>query len=349
MKRLLWLCLTLTVPALLLNGCANHPERTVIPPGPFPSVQTTSPGPLLFFPVQMDKYIGSPQMASLAYGILALDNSCLRLKPPDGKGESNLPVWPPGFSARIEGQVVYIIDRDGRTIAKTGDSMEVGGGQVTAQVVETYIGYSLPAYCEGPYWLVGNVVSPTVPASPPTSVPALTANINREQAIAIASKTLPASIVERADISSEFHVWYWEIVFDNLHAGAEELMPYPLKPPYQPPGQPTVNPYPGIWQSVIITINAETGDLKSAGAQKAPEPGPYVSREQAIQSAREMMLRTPDGINWGVGTAWFNSAQADAYLRGDRWIVLFWDEGIINHFKMTVNAKTGEASGASRG
>jgi len=187
-----------------------------------------------------------------------------------------------------------------------------------------------------------SVVS-TAPAPSPTPL------VSREQAIETASRTLPASIVERADVSAEFHVWYWEVIFDNLNAGAEELMPWPLKPPYQPPGQPAIEPYPGIWISVIITINAETGDLKSAGAARAPEPGPYVSREQAIQSAREMMLRTPDGINWGVETKWFNRAQADAYLRGDRWIVLFWDEGIINHFSMMVNAITGDASGASRG
>jgi len=127
-------------------------------------------------------------------------------------------------------------------------------------------------------------------------------------------------------------------------------MPWPLKgPPPVPPGQPTVEPYPGIWESVIITINAETGDLKSAGARRAPVPGPYVSREQAIQSAREMMLQTPAGVNWGVEVTWFENAQAEAYLSGDRWIVLFWEEGLKNHFIVSVDAVTGKASGASRG
>ena len=157
----------------------------------------------------------------------------------------------------------------------------------------------------------------------PSDTTSNTSRISREQAIETASKTLPASMVDRAVITAEFHVWYWEVIFDNLNAEAGELMPWPLKrPPTPPPGQPTTEPYPGIWQSVIITINAETGDIKSAGARQAPEPGPYVSREQAMQNAREMMLQTPAEVNWDIFDVVFGSL---ATLLGALWMWHFRD------------------------
>lgn len=115
-------------------------------------------------------------------------------------------------------------------------------------------------------------------------------------------KRLPASIVARSDIKAELHGWYWEIIFDNLNAEADELMPWALKPPPSPsPGQPASEPYLGIWQSVIVTIDAQAGTLRSMGARKTLEPGPYVSQEQAISSAQEYVklgLNEEGWIEW---------------------------------------------------
>ena len=109
--------------------------------------------------------------------------------------------------------------------------------------------------------------------------------ISRGQAIDITSKKVPGAIVDRADIKAELHGWYWEITFDNLNAEADELMPWALKlAPPPPPGQPAVNPYPGIWQSVIVTIDAREGTLRSMGARQAPKPGPYVSRGSRLSA-----------------------------------------------------------------
>jgi hypothetical protein len=176
-----------------------------------------------------------------------------------------------------------------------------------------------------------------------------TTRISREQAIETASNTLPDSIVKRADISAEIHGWYWEVIFDKLNAEAAELMPWPLKgPPPLPPGQPTLEPYAGIWQSIIITLDAQTGELKSGGARQAPQHGPYLKREEAVKNATETI--TPDAAIWGVETDWFENAHMEAYLRGDTWIVLFWEEGSKeNRFSVTVNAVTGFVSGAGRG
>ncbi len=193
------------------------------------------------------------------------------------------------------------------------------------------------------------IVKENVPA--PTSKVPTNTQISKEQAIEIASKTLPALIVARAGIKAERHGWYWEVIFDNLNAEAEELMPWPLKsPPPPPPGQPEEDPYTGIWQSVIITIDAQTGDLKSTSARQSPEPGPYVSQEQAILSAMETILQTPVEINWGVKATRFGKAQVEAYLRGDTWIVLFWEEGSTdNRFSVYVDAVNGLPTGVNRG
>jgi hypothetical protein len=226
-----------------------------------------------------------------------------------------------------------------------GITIAVGEGTIYQMQIAVDLQTGLVVMVEGPYPSLSSPdrfghVTPS-----PSSM-----QINREQAIAIASETLPSSIVERAEISAELHVWYWEVVFDNLNADAEELMPWPLKgPPPSQPGESTPEPYPGIWQTVIITVNAETGDIKSGGARQEPEPGPYISREQAIERARKMMAHTPVEFGWGVEAEWFEDAQADAYLRGDTWIVLFWEDGTDNRSTVSVNAVTGEAFGGSRG
>jgi len=169
--------------------------------------------------------------------------------------------------------------------------------------------------------------------------------ISRQQAIETAVRGLPPSIVARAGINAEVHGWYWEITFDNLNAKADELMPYPLKPPPPgPTGKITTDPYPGIWQSVIITVGVQSGDLKSTGARKAPRPGPYVSREKAIESAREDVLGFP------MDASWISRAKVEAYLQGDTWIVLFWEEGSQeNRLKAWVDAVTGECTGVGVG
>ncbi len=193
-----------------------------------------------------------------------------------------------------------------------------------------------------------------------TLFPSCRSGISREQAIETASKRLPASIVARSDIKAELHGWYWEIIFDNLNAEADELMPWALKhPPPPSPGQPAPEPYPGIWQSVIVTIDAQGGTLRSMGARKAPKPGPYVSQEQAISSAKANMTLNREGGIWIENAEdWFENASVEAYLRGDTWIVLFWEEGAtvkdprapdIHRFDVSINAVTGKVKSAGRG
>jgi len=113
---------------------------------------------------------------------------------------------------------------------------------------------------------IPSVLFLALPSPPSTSD---TQQVSREQAIETAAKMLPASIVARADIKTEVQGRYWEVIFDNLNAEADELMPFPLKGP--PPGGSASEAYPGIYQSVVITVDAETGEPKSAVARETPE------------------------------------------------------------------------------
>ena len=111
-----------------------------------------------FLPVQLDKFVGEPYPAALATGILALDDGYLRLEY-QGTGDSDLLIWPPGFSIHIQGNTIHVLNKNGNEVARVGDKIKAGGGQVPAVIVEKYIGQTLPADCLGPYWLVSEVIT----------------------------------------------------------------------------------------------------------------------------------------------------------------------------------------------
>jgi hypothetical protein len=109
------------------------------------TVKTQSPP---YFPVQKE----APQAYLLALlpGELVLDNGYLRVN-----GE--LIIWPYGYSVKIEGKNIYIIDEKGRQVCKVGDMVKIGGGQIPAYYIEEIIGQPLPPDCKGPYWMAANI------------------------------------------------------------------------------------------------------------------------------------------------------------------------------------------------
>lgn len=183
---------------------------------------------------------------------------------------------------------------------------------------------------------------PTVPPTPAASATGLAPLITREQAIETAAIILSSSVVARSVIRAELHGWYWEVIFDNLNATADELMPRVLKPPLlRPPGEPTVEPYPGIWQSVVIRVDVQDGGIFTSSARRAPRPGPYLSQSQAIEAA---MRSTPPDPSWA------DRAKVEAYLVGDVWTVPIWEEGSADRrhrILAWVDAVTGLAEGAA--
>ncbi len=101
-------------------------------------------------------------MAALATGRVVVDDAgCIRLKN-RGSYDGDLIVWPPGYSMQTEGVKVHIVKEDGETLARVGDRVELGGGQIPAHpgVREMYEKHlEIPQKCTGPLWIVGQVVS----------------------------------------------------------------------------------------------------------------------------------------------------------------------------------------------
>lgn len=104
-------------------------------------------------------------MAALATGRVVVDDAgCIRLEDGRTDDEGDLIVWPPGYSMQTEGVKVHIVKEDGETLARVGDMVELGGGQIPAHpgVREMYEKHlEIPQKCTGPLWIVGQVVSMT--------------------------------------------------------------------------------------------------------------------------------------------------------------------------------------------
>ncbi len=135
------------------------------------------PGPV-YFPVNGHARGSPSSMAALLEGELKLDEECLRV------GEA-LVIWPAGFSSHVEGGPVEVRNGGGKTIARVGDRLGVGGGY--------YPG--VPPFrdnpvCLGPFYLAGSVkvlppepASDPTPASSPTPMPTFDTPLRELQAI----------------------------------------------------------------------------------------------------------------------------------------------------------------------
>ena len=118
-----------------------------------------------FFPTQ-SKSVNFQMEASIE-GTLVLDNGYLRLEK-----SGFLLIWPYGFSLNMEGDAINILDKEGREVARVGDTIRMGGGTGDKKIAEDFMGRKLPDGAKDPFWIVGEVVS-SVPAPPPP-VPPLT-------------------------------------------------------------------------------------------------------------------------------------------------------------------------------
>ena len=145
--------------------------------GPEEAGSHVVPGPI-YFPVNGHARGSTSTMEALIEGDLALDEDCLRV-------DDALLIWPPGFRPHVEGDQVEVRNGGGKTIARVGDRLGVGGGY--------YPG--VPPFrdnpvCLGPFYLVGSVkvlppepASDLTPASPPTPVPTFDVSLQELQAI----------------------------------------------------------------------------------------------------------------------------------------------------------------------
>jgi len=132
MKRLM---IPLCILVLFLGSCTSEPPDT--------------PQPEPYFPVQ--KEVPKTFLLALLPGRLVIDDAgYLRVN-------DTLVIWPHGYSLKIDGNDIWVIDDTGQACAKVGDWVKIGGGVIPGYVVEEKIGQPLPAGCEGPYWLAGGM------------------------------------------------------------------------------------------------------------------------------------------------------------------------------------------------
>lgn len=109
-----------------------------------------------FFPVLSEP--NSIYPSNLARGRLVLDDNCLRLKPLYFFGRGVLLIWPYGYSLKTEDNTIRVTDSDGLMVARVGDWIKVGGGEIPVEIVEKYLGKPLPENYPGPYWIVSGVI-----------------------------------------------------------------------------------------------------------------------------------------------------------------------------------------------
>jgi len=109
-----------------------------------------------FFPVEKENDPSYIYPLALSEGKLVLDHNTLRLK--HLWCTSDLLIWPYGYSLRIENKQIQVINQAGKIVAYVNGHIKVGGGEVPAEIIEKYIGQKLPDYCEGPFWLVSEVL-----------------------------------------------------------------------------------------------------------------------------------------------------------------------------------------------
>ncbi len=108
----------------------------------------TPPVPGIAFPRQKPTEGYRESMMALATGRLVLEGECLRLE------GGTLPIWPPGFTLRVEGEQVLVLDGGGKVAARAGEEVCLGGGY--SGITDEWVLQQIPAACRSDYWIVGS-------------------------------------------------------------------------------------------------------------------------------------------------------------------------------------------------
>ena len=131
--------------SILISGCVEEPQQNPI--------NTSAATP--FFPVQ--NYPSEFSMTALLEGELVLEDGCLRV---DDYYDNYLLVWPYGFSLSTgDGKVIQVIDDTDQPVARVGDKIKLGGGEMSSERIAQYSVELPSARCSGPYWIVGEVLT----------------------------------------------------------------------------------------------------------------------------------------------------------------------------------------------
>jgi hypothetical protein len=120
---------------------------------PFP----VTPEPTVYFP-QL-KARSASFMGALLVGELVVTDGCLRLQSEDD--QSHLVIWQTDYFLNNNQGTLEILDREGQVVARVGEPIQLGGGEIPSAVDDDQLQAPMPASCTGPYWLMGEVVPQT--------------------------------------------------------------------------------------------------------------------------------------------------------------------------------------------
>jgi hypothetical protein len=130
-----------------------------------------TPDPTVHFP--QFRMRSSAFMEALLQGRLVLQNGCLRVVAGDLES-GYLVIWQTDYFLNNNAGALEILNRDGQVVARVGQEIALGGGEVplTAEL-ERNLREPLAGECQGPYWLMGEIASaggteatPTLEAMP---------------------------------------------------------------------------------------------------------------------------------------------------------------------------------------
>ncbi|GAJ24513.1 unnamed protein product, partial [marine sediment metagenome] len=73
--------------------------------------------------------------------------------------DQELIIWQPDYFVNNNDGTIEILDRNGEVVARVGEEVCMGGGEITSiEHINKLLKEPLPQDCEGPYWLMGEIV-----------------------------------------------------------------------------------------------------------------------------------------------------------------------------------------------
>ena len=115
---------------LVLSACSNNNTASSIR---FPQLKKAS----------------SSYMEAVLSGEMVLKDGYLRI------GDS-LVIWQPDYFVHNNNGTIEILDRDGKMVAREGEEVYMGGGEIPLDYVNKILKEPLPPHCKGPYFLQGD-------------------------------------------------------------------------------------------------------------------------------------------------------------------------------------------------
>lgn len=122
------------------------------------SLLLTPPVPDIAFPRQKPTEGIRESMLAELVGTLRLEGACLYVEMLGGGVV--LPIWPPEFTLRADGDQMQVIDGKGQVAALVGEEVYMAGGYVG--VSDEWVLQQIPPACRGETFVVGSEVRPNL-------------------------------------------------------------------------------------------------------------------------------------------------------------------------------------------